>query len=273
MWRNRVSFTYDSPFDRLVRPDALRAAGRLRAALPFLGIQLRTIVYIDGYNLYYGLVRRTKLKWLDVVALFRDHVLDSSAQLVEVRYYTAPVLARMSDDAKSPQRQRIYLQALRKMNPETLKIIEGRIVASKPYQRLVKRIDAAPDLDKVQVYDFNEKKTDVNIATDLITGAWTGAYEQAVICCNDTDIEAALASVRLHHPHLRLGLVAPIPETDHRHISSDLKQHVHWYKTLSKTHIVNAQLPVRIPNSIIRRPDEWTQEAARVDEPRTDPTN
>lgn len=262
MWRNRVSLIHDSPFDRLVRPDALRAAGRLRAALLFLGTQLRTVVYIDGYNLYYGLVRRTKLKWLDVVALFRDHVLDSSAQIIEVRYYTAPVLARMSDDVKSPQRQRIYLQALRKMNPEILKIIEGRIVASKPYQRLVKRIEAAPELDKVQVYDFNEKKTDVNLAADLITGAWTGAYDQAVVCCNDTDIEAALAAVRQHHPHLRLGLVAPIPQTDHRHISSDLKRHVHWYKTLSKTHIVNAQLPLRIPNSIICRPDEWAQGAS-----------
>jgi hypothetical protein len=64
---------------------------------------MRTVVYIDGYNLYYGLVRRTNLKWLDLVALFRDHVLDSSAQLVEVRYYTASILARRSDDAKSTE--------------------------------------------------------------------------------------------------------------------------------------------------------------------------
>ena len=234
---------------------------------------MRTVVYIDGYNLYYGLVRRTKLKWLDLVALFRDHVLDSSAQLAEVRCCTAPVLARMSDDAKSPQRQRIYLQALRKMSPDTLKIIEGRMVASKPFQRLVKPIEAAPELDKVQVYDFNEKKTDINLATDLITGAWTGAYEQAVICCNDTDIEAALAAVRWHHPNLRLGLVAPIPQTDHRHISNDLKRHVHWYKTLSKAHIANAQLPERIPDSIIYRPDEWAQAALEANEPQGDRTN
>lgn len=31
-----VLFSHDSPFDRLVRPDALRATGRLRAALSFL---------------------------------------------------------------------------------------------------------------------------------------------------------------------------------------------------------------------------------------------
>ena len=68
---------------------------------------MRTVVYVDGYNLYYGLLRRTKLKWLDLFALFRDHVLDSSAELVQVRYYTAPVLGRMCDSAESPQRQRL----------------------------------------------------------------------------------------------------------------------------------------------------------------------
>ena len=36
---------------------------------------MRTVVYVDGYNLYYGLLRNTTLKWLDLVALFRNHVL------------------------------------------------------------------------------------------------------------------------------------------------------------------------------------------------------
>ena len=70
---------------------------------------MRTVVYIDGFNLYYSLLRRTSLKWLDIVALFRDHALGSNSQVVQVRYYTAPVLARMSDDPQSVQRQRIYL--------------------------------------------------------------------------------------------------------------------------------------------------------------------
>jgi hypothetical protein len=32
----------------------------------------KTFVYIDGYNLYYGRLRGTNFKWLDVVKLFRD---------------------------------------------------------------------------------------------------------------------------------------------------------------------------------------------------------
>lgn len=194
---------------------------------------MRTVVYIDGYNLYYGLLRKTSLKWLDLFALFRDHVLDPDVELVQV------------------------LQALRKMYPEQIAIIEGKIIASTPFQRLVKPIPEAPTLERVQVYDFNEKKTDVNLAADLIAGAWTGAYEQAVVCSNDTDLEAAVAAVRRHHPGIRLGLVAPIPGNDHRRISTDLSQHAHWSKPLSPVHLEKAQLPERIPHLALRKPEGW----------------
>jgi hypothetical protein len=53
------------------------------------------------------------------------------------------------------------------------------------------------------VYDFTEKKTDVNLASYLISGAWTNAYEQAVICSNDSDLEGALATVKKHQPTAR----------------------------------------------------------------------
>ena len=218
---------------------------------------MRTVIYVDGFNLYYSVLRRTNLKWLDLVALFRDHVLDSNAQLVEVRYYTAPILARMSDDPQSVQRQRIYLQALRRMHPDQLKIIEGRIAVTTPFQRLVRPIAGASDISRVQVYDFNEKKTDVNLASDLLAGAWTGAFDQAVICSNDTDLEPALATLRKYHPQLRLGIVAPVKGSDNRYIAADLKQHADWSKALSMVHISNAQLPERIPASSLRRPETW----------------
>ncbi len=218
---------------------------------------MRTVVFVDGYNLYYGLLRGTTLKWLDLVALFRDHVLQPGTELLQVRYYTAPVLGRMCDDPRSPQRQRLYLQALRRTHPDQLAIIEGRMLASTPYQRLVDPIDGMPGLHRVKVHNFTEKKTDVNLASDLLCGAWTGAYEQAVVCTNDSDLEAALAAVKRYHPQLRLGPVAPIPQDDHRYITRDLRQHCDWFKTLSPVHLHNAQLPERIPASDIRRPETW----------------
>lgn len=215
---------------------------------------MRTIAYIDGYNLYYGLLRKSQFKWLDVYALFHDQALHESAEVVEVRYYTAPMLGKMSDDLESPIRQRRYLQALRKFHPTGLTIIEGRIVASTPFQRLIHPIPEAPNLHKVQVLDFNEKKTDVNIAADMINGAWKKTYDQAVLCSNDSDLEGALRSIREHHPHIRIGLVAPISGNDPRKISNDLAKFSDWKKILSTTHLSRSQLPDRIPCSHLSKP-------------------
>lgn len=222
-----------------------------------LGPELKTIVYVDGYNLYYGLLRRSPYKWLDLYRLFQEFVLDSTADVLEVRYYTSPVLGRMSDDPLSPQRQRQYLQALRKMHPNRVSIIEGRIIAESPMARLVSPIAEAPEITRVRVHSFSEKKTDVNIATDLLVGAWTNAYEQAVICSNDTDLEGAIRAVKSHHPTLKLGLVAPIPSHDVRKIAADLKQHVDWAKVLSPFHLERAQLPEKIAGTTIRKPPVW----------------
>ena len=218
---------------------------------------MSTIAYIDGYNLYYGLLRKSQYKWLDVYALFRDQALNQSSDLVEVRYYTAPMLGKMSDDLESPIRQRRYLQALRKMHPIGLTLIEGRIVASTPFQRLIRPIPEAPHLQKVQVLDFNEKKTDVNIASDMINGAWLKTYDQAVLCSNDSDLEGALRSIKEHHPHIRIGLVAPISGDDPRKISSDLARFSDWKKILSTTNLSRSQLPDRIPSSHLAKPTAW----------------
>ena len=219
---------------------------------------MKTIVYVDGYNLYYGLLRRSAFKWLDLYRLFQDHALGQNAEVLEVRYYTAPVLGRMSDDPESSQRQRTYLQALRKMPPNKVTIIEGKIMAETPVLRLVNPVPECPGLTHVKVHDFTEKKTDVNLAADLITGAWTGVYEQAVICSNDTDLEGALRVVKEHRPAIRLGLVAPIPSDDSRKIAADLKSHADWSKVLSKVHLERSQLPDKIPGTALRRPPAWS---------------
>ena len=56
----------------------------------------RTVIYIDGYNLYYSRLKSTPYKWLDIAALFRDRILlqqDPGAEVVAIKYFTAPVKA------------------------------------------------------------------------------------------------------------------------------------------------------------------------------------
>lgn len=227
------------------------------AVLSFIGTDnLKTIVYVDGYNLYYGLLRKSNHKWLNLFSLFQDHVLEYGTEVMDVRFYTAPVLGKMSDDPASQQRQRQYLQALRKMPPKKITIIEGTIVASTPSLRLVETIPGLPQ--RVRVHDFTEKKTDVNLASDLICGGFQKKYEQAVLCSNDSDFAPALNALRTACPHVRIGVVAPISADDHRYIATDLIKHAHWAKKLSLVHVANAQLPNKIPGTTIYKPESWS---------------
>ncbi len=71
----------------------------------------RTIVYVDGFNFYYGEVRGTPWKWLDPVALFRN-VLGRQNTLVKIKYFTARVQPSPNDPNVNV-RQETYLHALR----------------------------------------------------------------------------------------------------------------------------------------------------------------
>ena len=54
---------------------------------------MRTYVYIDGFNLYYGALKRTPYKWLDVKALFKS-ILRPENDILKIKYYVARVSAR-----------------------------------------------------------------------------------------------------------------------------------------------------------------------------------
>ncbi|MDC6179624.1 NYN domain-containing protein [Ralstonia solanacearum] len=79
---------------------------------------LRTRVYVDGYNFYYGCLKGTHHKWLDLYKLFQEHVLPSalierdgqyvrSELLTEaVQFFTATIIERAAKahDSVSPRR-------------------------------------------------------------------------------------------------------------------------------------------------------------------------
>jgi hypothetical protein len=70
---------------------------------------IRTWVYVDGFNLYYGAVKGTPYKWLDVLALAK-HLLAATHTVDKIKYFTARVSGAADPDA--PRRQHAYLSAL-----------------------------------------------------------------------------------------------------------------------------------------------------------------
>jgi uncharacterized LabA/DUF88 family protein len=222
---------------------------------------MKTIVYVDGLNLYYGVLRGTALKWLDLYGLFQEQVLGTEAYVEKVRYCTAPVKGSASDDPASPYRQHLYLRALKAYRGDRIEIVQGSIVRTTPILRLV-GVTPESSVSKVRVLQLTEKQTDVNLAADLLSDACAGRCDQAVICSNDRDLVGALAAVRRDHPGIVVGLIAPVREQ--RYVSSHLSRLANWCKPLSPAHIARAQLPEKIPGTRLSCPDVWKRTAAEV---------
>ena len=67
------------------------------------------IVYVDGFNLYYGALKRTPYKRLDLGRLCTTMLPDD--QIVAIKYYTARISARPGNP-RGPNDQQMYLRAL-----------------------------------------------------------------------------------------------------------------------------------------------------------------
>jgi hypothetical protein len=87
-----------------------------------------TAVYVDGYNLYYGRLRGTPFKWLDLVKLFDDLLAqrDQNEKLARVNLFTAPALATFASRGNaSVEAQSAYHRALQTKYGDRFETIYG----------------------------------------------------------------------------------------------------------------------------------------------------
>jgi uncharacterized LabA/DUF88 family protein len=145
-----------------------------------------TIVYVDGFNLYYGAVRDTPYKWLDLDALCR--LLLPSDSIVRIKYFTARV--KPLADPGQPVRQQTYLRALAAL--PNLEIIFGQFYSHEVRMPLAARAGHGV----VWVTKAEEKGSDVALATHLVHDAHRGLYDTAAIVSNDSDLVPPVRIVR-----------------------------------------------------------------------------
>jgi hypothetical protein len=231
---------------------------------------LRTCIYVDGYNLYYGRLRGTGYKWLDVVALFSDMVraVQPASEILAVKFFTAPALTRFaSHGSASMQAQNDYHRALLARYPNRFEVVPGTHTYERDGTALPVYVEGQP-FDKtktVKVWRIVEKKTDVNLALSMYRDASRGLVEQVVLVSNDSDAEPTLSALRQDFPELKLGVVMPLPHaTDTvkkgRPASSALQDLAHWCRTyIRDDELARAQLPVQVPTrkKPARKPAHW----------------
>jgi uncharacterized LabA/DUF88 family protein len=166
------------------------------------GVGRRTNVYIDAFNLYYGALKGTPYRWLDLAALCQR--LLPSDQINRIRYFTALVSAR--SDPHSPVRQQTYLRALRTI--PNLSIHYGHFLTHPTRMPLARPALFGPKT--VEVIKTEEKGSDVNLATYMLLDAFNKDCEVAVVISNDSDLKepVALAQSELK---LTVGVINPHP--------------------------------------------------------------
>ncbi len=208
--------------------------------------QSKTIVYVDGFNFYYGAVKGTPHKWLDFEALCRR--LLPNDEIVKIRYFTARISAQ-PNDPQQVNRQETYLRAL-----ATLPLVEihyGRFVTRTVRLPLANPPNTGPRT--VEVRRTEEKGSDVNLAAYLLRDAFQRQCDTAVVISNDSDLAEAVRLARTDGS-VKVGVVNPHPA---RHRSARLQGT--FFKQLRRGVLAQTQLPPVVYDSrgAIRKPSSW----------------
>lgn len=235
---------------------------------------LRTRIYIDGYNFYYGCLRGTPHKWLDLLTLFEKHILPSalvkdgdghirqSALLPSpsIKFFTAKIIESVARAPDSVSSQARYHTALRKLHNGRIELIEGYYAVNKMKVKIVDAEDpdkAPRECQEIQAWKVEEKQSDVNLALHAYHDAITGQIDHAVIATNDTDIAPALEMIRAH-TNVLIGVV--VPTTDHtRPANTDLVKLAHWTRRhINASELAACQLPRVIQGKRpTTKPESW----------------
>jgi uncharacterized LabA/DUF88 family protein len=199
------------------------------------------IVYVDGFNLYYGLRSRfgRRYHWLDLEKLAAS-LLSPQHQLQQLNYFTA----RVRNQRQSVHRQAAYLTALTACCP-ALRIVEGR------FQERVLVCRSCGQSRRT----YDEKETDVNIAATLISDAVTDCFDTALVISADADLAPAIATAKVLYPRKRF--VVGFPPQRH---SDGLRRACDAAFSVGADKIRAAQLPdeIVLPSGVVlERPAYW----------------
>lgn len=205
-------------------------------------------MYVDGFNLYYRALRGTSYKWLNLEALVKG-LLDPDNDIRQIRYFTAPVSGRL--DPGQPIRQQRYLQALSTL--PCISVHQGNFLTKPKIRPLVNPPPGGPT--HVQIFNTEEKGSDVNLATYLVHDAWRDLFDVAVVLSQDTDLVEPVRIVR-DEIKKNIGVVCLDGLKPGK-----LAAYGSFVRHLTASRLAAAQFPDTIPfgrkGKSVTRPAEW----------------
>jgi uncharacterized LabA/DUF88 family protein len=201
----------------------------------------RVIVYVDGFNFYFGLKSKKwrKYYWLDLVKFF-ESFLKPHQELVALKYFSA-----IQKNTGKADRQDLFFQA-NKLNPmfqlELGKFLQKQFTCRKCQDSIIQ---------------FEEKETDVRIATHMLSDVVRKRCDISILVSADSDLIPPIEAIRELNDNHKIWTYFP-PQR----YSSDLVSLSDRYVKLERHQLKfdDCQLPeeVTLKNGfVIKRPNHW----------------
>ncbi len=210
---------------------------------------MKTVCYVDGFNLYYGSVKGTPNRWLDISRMFVA-LLPENYQIDGIKYFTA----RVTGSVKRA-RQTIYSRALNTI--PNLEIILGNFTSHPTTMKL-----AAPGQGQnpfVQVVKIEEKGSDVNLATHLLIDGFSDRFDAAVVVTNDSDLKNPMGVVK-NNLGKEMWILYPTGQAGARRTLHPALKQVSTHQRPIRSGVLGAsQFPKEISDSkgSFKKPSTW----------------
>jgi uncharacterized LabA/DUF88 family protein len=233
------------------------------------GTIIRTNVYVDGFNLYYGAAKHTPYKWVNLAELCVQVL--PGLNIHRIRYFTA-LVKPLPSDPQTRLRQEVYIRALETL--PNLTVHYGHYLQSTVSMPLAKPGSTGQRF--ADVLKMEEKGSDVNIATYMLVDAFRKDCDQLVVITNDSDL---VEPVRIINKELLIPVGVFNPQTTDTAIrrsrvtgkplrparpSIALKKVAKFNRDISSegasSHMARSQFPDELTDAQghkIRRPASW----------------
>jgi uncharacterized LabA/DUF88 family protein len=200
----------------------------------------RVIVYIDGFNLYFGLKSKgwQRYYWLNL-RLLSQNLLERDQALVKTKYFTS----RVRNPAEKAKRQNTFIEALETLND--FEIYYGHYLVNSIECPRCRKIIPRP----------NEKMTDVNIAVEMLSDAFQDRYDTAILISADSDLSGPIRKAKALFPAKRFVVAFPPERT-----SYELMKLADASFVIGRKKLADSLFPDEVRKTdgfVLRKPERW----------------
>ncbi len=200
----------------------------------------RVIVYIDGFNIYFGLKSKgwKRYYWLNQKKL-AGSILKSNQSLISTKYFTS----RVSGSPNKVKRQGVYIEALETL--DNFKIFYGHYLSNPRTCKKCGNIESVP----------NEKMTDVNIAVEMLSDAYEDKFDTVILISADSDLTGPIKTISRLFPEKRVIIAFP-PDR----FSFALKEIASASFTIGRKKIADSVFPNEVnkrDDFVLKKPERW----------------